>query len=263
MRIPFMSGRAFSEQDDKDHPNVLIINESFARRFYASQDPIGKRMKIGYNDITCEVVGVVGDVKHKGLKDEAGPEMYTPFKQTPWWFMSFVIRTSTDPSNVVAMVRNEVAAMDEGVPIYNVKTMEEYLSASVAEPRLNMTLLAVFAGVALVLAAVGIYGVISYSVTQRTHEIGVRMALGARPGDVLRMVVRQAMALALVGVGIGLLAAFGLTRWIESLLFEVSATDTMTFVAIPLILIGVALAASFVPARRATKVDPMVALRYE
>jgi putative ABC transport system permease protein len=267
MGIPVNSGRPFTEQDDKGSPNVLIINESFARRYFAGQEPLGQRVKIGYEDLMCEVVGVVGDIKHSSLKEEAGVEMYTPFQQTPLWFMSLVVRAKSDPASTVAAIRGEVAAMDESVPVYKVKTMDEYLSDSIAEPRLNMTLLALFALVALILAAVGIYGVMSYSVTQRTHEIGIRMALGARPGDVLRMVVRQAMMLALVGVAVGVAGGLVIVKVISSalstMLFEVSATDAATFIIIPLIMTGVALLACAVPARRATKVDPMVALRYE
>jgi putative ABC transport system permease protein len=263
MGIPVLKGRAFTERDDGDAAKVIIINETFARQHFSDEDPIGKRVMIGYDDMMCEVVGVVGDVRHKSVKDESDVEMYTPFEQTPWWFMNLVIRTSLDPAGIVAGVRSEVGALDGDVPIYSVKTMREYLSTSVAQSRFSMLLLAVFAALAMILATVGIYGVMSYSVTQRTHEMGIRLALGARPADVIRMVVKQGMVMAVTGLVIGLGASFALTRLMESLLFGVSATDFITFAAVSLLLAGVALGASFVPARRAARLDPMVALRYE
>jgi putative ABC transport system permease protein len=189
--------------------------------------------------------------------------MYLPYQQITTPFMTFVTRTSLSPTATVAALRNEVLAMDKDQPVYNIRTMEQLVSSSVSKPRFTMLMLAIFAGVALLLASVGIYGVMSYSVTERTHEIGIRMALGARAGDVLRLVVGHGFKLAIIGVGIGLAGAFALTRIMTSLLYNVSATDPATFVVISVILTGVALGACFIPARRATKVDPMVALRYE
>ncbi|MDQ3252598.1 MAG: FtsX-like permease family protein, partial [Acidobacteriota bacterium] len=220
-----------------------------------------------------EIVGVVAHVKHFGLdsaSETIKPQLYFAFNQIPDKFlpqvagrMNLVVRTASDPMSMSAAIRREVQALDRNQPIYNVSTMEQTLDQSLATQRLATTLLALFAGVALILAAVGIYGVMAYSVTQRTHEIGIRMALGAQAGDVLKLVVSQGMLLALLGVGLGLIAAFVLTRLMASLLYGVSATDPVTFVSIALLLALVALVANYIPARRATKIDPMIALRYE
>ncbi|HXG68904.1 MAG TPA: ABC transporter permease [Blastocatellia bacterium] len=263
MRIPLLKGRAFTEQDVRNAEKVIIINETMAQRYFPDEDPIGKRMTIGINNITARIVGIVGDVKFAGLDSELSPEMYTPYPQTTAGVMNIVMRTTGDPASVIAAARSQAQLLDRDLPVYDIKPMEERLSESVAQPRFNTLLLTIFAAVALALAVVGIYGVMSYSVTQRTHEIGIRMALGAGRGDVLRLVVGQGMALALVGVGVGLAGAYFLTRWLESLLFGVTATDPATFAAISLLLVAVALFASYIPARRATKVDPMVALRHE
>jgi ABC-type antimicrobial peptide transport system permease subunit len=206
---------------------------------------------------------VVGSVRHTALDEDLRPEIYIPFAQYPVSFMTLVIRTDGDPLRLVAAVRNQVQAVDKDQPISNINRMDALLARTVSQPRFNLLLLAIFAGLALLLAAVGIYGVMSYLVTQRTHEIGVRIALGAQTHDVIKLVVRQGMALTLTGVVIGLIAAFGLTRLIKNLLFGVSATDPVTFSMIAILLSGVALLACYLPARRATKVDPIVALRQE
>jgi ABC-type antimicrobial peptide transport system permease subunit len=213
-------------------------------------------------------VGVVGDVKHLSLEDEPAPHIYLPIHQTHEdgvvWLTDnqyWLLRTSVDPLTLQAAVRREIQAVDREAPASNIRTMEQYLAASVAPRRFNLWLLTVFAGAALVLAATGLYGVISYGVEQRRHEIGIRVALGARAGDVLKLVIGQGMALAIIGVALGLGAALALTRLMESLLFSVSATDPLTFIAIALLLTLVALLACYIPARRATKVDPLVALR--
>jgi putative ABC transport system permease protein len=238
------------------------------RRHFPNENPIGAHLRFFERDF--EIVGVVGAVKHNGLDDEPTPTLYAPLAQVPGSNLAFLasnmslaIRTGVGPLALQAAVRREVQAVDGEVPASSMKTMEQFLSTSVAPRRFNLLLLVVFAGAALLLAATGIYAVIAYSVTQRTHEIGVRLALGAGPGDVLKLVVGQGMRLALAGVAVGLIAALAITRVMANLLFEVSATDPGTFAAVSVILAGVALGACFVPARRATKVDPMIALRYE
>jgi len=264
--IQLLKGRVFTESDGGDTPPVVVINEALARRYWPDQDPIGRRISYdGRNGqpVWRQIVGVVKSVRHMALNEEPRPEIYIPFTQHPLAFMTLVVRTDGAPSGFVAAVRSQVQAVDKDQPISNVRTMEERLTSAVSQRRFNLILLAIFAGLALSLAAVGIYGVMSYLVTQRTHEIGVRMALGAQTRDVLRLVVRQGMTLALSGVALGLITALGLTRLIKNLLFGVSTTDPATFSAIALLVALVALLACYIPARRATKVDPMIALRSE
>ncbi|HKY06409.1 MAG TPA: ABC transporter permease, partial [Blastocatellia bacterium] len=265
MSIPLVRGRAFSESDDEKSPKVIIINEAMAQQHFAGEEPLGQRITIGYgaNNTTAEIIGIVGNVKHQGLNTQSGSEMYTSILQTPLPFANLVIKTSLEPQSIAAAVQNQAAALDQDLPIHSAKPMASYLAASISRPRFNTLLLTIFAAIALVLAGVGIYGVMAYSVAQRTHEMGIRMALGARRADVLKLVVGQGMTLATVGVGLGLAAAYGLTRLMESLLFGVTATDPVTFAGVSLVLATVSLLANLIPARRATKVDPMVALRYE
>lgn len=267
MGIALSKGREFSTQDRPDTRASIIVSESTARTFWPDEDPIGKRLKLGgYNSDApwLSVVGVVKDVRQFELDIDPKPQVYFAYTQMPDFApRDLVVRTSSDPLQLADAVRNEVWAVDKDQPVSNVSTMEAILAFSVARERFNMLLLAIFAAVALALAAVGIYGVMSYSVTQRTHEIGVRMALGANRSDVLRLVVGQGLKLVSIGVAIGLASAFALTRVMESLLFGVSATDPITFAAISVVLVAVAMIASYIPARRATKVDPMIALRYE
>ena len=265
MHIPLLAGREFTEQDNKDAPNVAIINETMARRFFTDENPIGKRVKIDYlnQPTSFEIVGVVGDTKQSSLADQTNVGVYVSYFQYPWFSSLLIVRTATDAASFAAPAQRAIWSLDKDKPISYVKTMDQLLSESVAEPRLYVFLLSVFALVALALAVIGIYGVMSYSVGQRTREIGIRMALGAQPGDVLRLVVGQGMILVLIGVITGLAAALALTRVMASLLYDVKATDPLTFFGVAAILAGVALGACFVPARRATKVDPMVALRYE
>ncbi len=264
--IPLKAGREFTERDGKDTMPVVIINETMARRLFPDEDPIGKRIKIKHymsEPVSHEIVGVAGDAKQMSLGDEVGIEMYVSHLQNPWLSSVIVVRTRTDPASIIPAMRRAVAAVDKDLPVTNVKTMEELFSESVAQPRFYTLLLTVFASVALILAAVGIYGVMSYAVTQRTHEIGIRIALGAQTSDVLRLVVGQGLILTLIGIGSGLIAALALTRVMASLLFDVSSTDPLTFAVISLLLVSIALLACYIPARRATKVDPMIALRYE
>jgi putative ABC transport system permease protein len=264
MGIPLIKGRVFAERDNSEGSDAVIINRTMADRYWPGEDPLGKRMQVGIDgDPMMQIIGIVEDVKHFGLDSQARPEFYVPYEKDPWPFMTVVVRGTSDPKSLAGAMRSEVWAVDGDLPVPDIKTIDQLLSASVARRRFNMLLLAVFGGVALVLAAVGIYGVMSYSVTQRSHEIGIRMALGAKPSDVLKLVVGQGMTLALIGVGIGLIGAFAMTRVMTSLLFSVGATDPLTFAVISVVLTGVALGACFVPARRATKVDPMIALRYE
>jgi putative ABC transport system permease protein len=269
MGIPLLAGRDFAETDTKQAPNVVVINESFARRHFAGENPLGHRIRLqGQERDPLLIVGVVGDVRQLGIDKQPVPEAFVPFLQDPLSktyqrAMTIVARTKSDPSAVAGSLRAALTSLDKSLPVYDLKPMTEYLRDSLARRRFNLILLTAFGGVALVLAAIGIYGVISYGVTQRTHEIGIRMALGAEKADVLRLVVRQGMMMALGGVATGLLASLALTRLMESLLFGVSVTDPLTFTVIAMLLTSVALLACFVPARRATKVDPLVALRYE
>jgi len=266
MGIPLLRGREFDNRDVEGSTPVVIINDTFAQRFFPGEDPIGKRFCYGSpnrGNPWITIVGVVGDMRRTGFDRPVRPETFLPEAQNPDGGLTIVARTHTDPASFAGALRNEVWSIDKDQSVYDVKTMHQTLSEMMSQRRFNMLLLGLFAAVALTLAAVGIYGVISYSVTQRSHEIGIRIALGAQSRDVLKLVVGQGMVLAGVGVGIGLIAAFALTKLMSSLLFGVSAADPVTFALIALLLTGVALVACLVPARRATKVDPMVALRYE
>ncbi len=261
--IPLMKGRYFTEEDDRENAQpVAILNEAAARRFFADEEPVGKRIMTARGDWRT-IVGVVGNVYLVQLGRDAMPEVYLPYLKIPASGMSLVARTSIEPEQMVAALRAEVMAVDKDQPIAQVKTMSARISESIAPERFYLMLFGSFAALALLLAAIGIYGVMSYSVAQRTHEIGIRQALGARPSHVIGLVVKQAIILSVIGLAIGLGAAALLTRLMTSLLYEISPADPMTFVLIPIILLGVALAACFIPARRATRTDPMVALRHE
>jgi putative ABC transport system permease protein len=267
LSIPLLQGRDFGAQDRSDTPMVGLVNESFVREYFPDESPIGARISWARGPRTwMTIIGVVGDVKHFGLNQPEAPAFYSSYAQLNqswkrWMYMA--VRSDMDMATLTAEVKKQIWAIDKLIPVTKVQTMREVMAASIAGQQFNMTLMGIFAGVALVLAAVGIYGVASYSVTQRTREIGIRMALGAQGSDVLRLILRQGAMLAAIGVAIGVVAAFALTRFMSSLLYGVSATDPLTFAVISLVLAGVALVACFVPARRATKVDPMVALRYE
>lgn len=268
MGIPVLQGRDFTAEDRVDSPPVGLVNQSFVREYFPDENPIGARIAWARGNPRrwMTIVGVVGDVKHYGLNLPELPAFYSTFQQQdqPWKRWTYLaVRSDGDNPGLAGQVKNQIWSIDKQIPVTRLRPMTDVMSASLAAERFNMTLMGTFAGVALLLAAIGIYGVISYSVTQRTHEIGVRMALGAKAGDVLRGVLTEGLLLAGVGVAIGLGAAFAVSRVMSSLLFGVSATDPMIFVAVPVILIGVAVGATFIPALRATKVDPMIALRYE
>jgi len=286
MNIPLKSGRYFTDRDDRSflagkdlskmtEPqrvasgiNSVIIDEEFARRYWPNEDAVGKRIRLGggtdSNAPLLTVLGVVGRVKMEGLSQDSNRvQGYFSFPQIGNGGMTVIVKAQSDPTQLISALREQVKAVDPDQPIYNIRTMHEIRAESVASERLNLTLLSIFAGIALVLAVVGIYGVMSYSVTQRTHEIGIRMAIGAQPRDVFRMVIGQGMTLALIGVGIGLIGAFALTRLMASMLFDIAPTDPVTFAVIAVLLTTVALLACFIPGRRATKVDPVISLRYE
>lgn len=262
--IPQGAGRDFTDRDDAQAPPVVIINEAFVRKYFQGEDPLGKKLKLGWGgDEAKEIVGVVGNVRHRGLDDQARPEMYVPQAQFATNDMTLMIRTKTAPESMAAVVTAKVKELDPELPVTEIKTLAQYRADSVALPRFNTFILLLFAGLALSLTMIGLYGVIAYSVAQRTNEIGVRMTLGAQPADILTMVLQQGMKLAGAGVLIGLVGAVGITRVMKSWLFEVSTTDPLTFFAVAALLTLVALAASFIPAYKATKVDLLVALRYE
>jgi putative ABC transport system permease protein len=264
--IPLMRGRTFTEGDTETAAPVALINTTMARRYWPNEDAVGKRFHWGHptsKDPWITIVGVVGDTKLYGLSNPSRLEIYLPFRQESLTGMYLVLRSAVDPASLTSSVRDAVASIDKDQPVFNVVTMQHLVEDSVSTPHLTLVLLGLFSGLALVLAAIGIYGVISYSVQQRTHEIGIRMALGAQRSNVLRLVVSQGVKLATIGVVIGIAAALGLMRLMSSLLFGVSANDPVTFAAASAILLLVALAACYIPARRAIAVDPMVALRYE
>ena len=269
--LKLVTGRRFTSLDDQDHPGVALINESFAKHYFANENPLGQKMKPGppgriwqNKKLTSfEIVGIVRDVKLAGLDAPSEPAYYLPASQAPLQDMTLLVRTTTDPLSVVSAVRAAVLAIDPNQPISNVNTLEKVVDDSIAQRRLNMLLMGLFGGLAMLLSAVGIYGLLSHAVTQRTQEMGIRMALGAQVNDVLKLVLKQGMTMALLGEAIGLVAALLLTRLLRGLLFGVTPNDATTFVAVIGVLSTVALLACYLPARRATKVDPLVALRYE
>jgi putative ABC transport system permease protein len=285
MNIPVLRGRVFNDRDDRSHlagkdlsklnenqremagVNSIVIDEEFAKRYWPNEDPVGKRVKLGGagdDAPSLEVLGVVGRVKMESLNQNSDRvQGYFAFAQTPSEGMTIIIKGASEPNQLISSIRGAVKEIDPDQPIYNPRTMDEIRAESVAPERLNLTLLSLFAGLALVLAIVGIYGVMSYSVTQRTHEIGIRMAIGARPRDVFRMILAHGMKLALIGVGVGLVGAFILTRFMASMLFGVAPTDATTYGGLSVLLIAIALLACYLPGRRATKVEPTISLRYE
>lgn len=263
--IPLLRGRELTSRDNENDRPVAVINDTMARRFWPGENPIGRRFRTSSKFPWRTIVGIVGDVRYRGLGAAAIPEMYFTHRQALWpqHAMTVVLRTAGDPANLTTAARREILAIDPDLPIYDVRTMEDLVYKSLAGPRFNMLLLEIFAGLALILAAVGVYGVIGYSVTQRTHELGLRMAMGAQARDVIRLILREAMILTSIGLAAGLVAALLATRVLSTLLFSVRPTDPGVFVAVSVLLAGVALLASYIPARRATRVDPISALRCE
>ena len=263
MGIPLLKGRLLNERDVKE-TRVLLINETLAKQAFPNQDPVGKQIEISWDGSgPDEIVGVVGDIREGALSKEPEPAIYWSNARVTYAGMALVVRTSGDAVRFGAAVQKEIRAIDPEQPIADVRTMEQVVSKSIARARFNTLLLAIFAVVALVLASVGLYGVMNYSATQRTHEVGIRMALGATRADIMRLVVGNGMLLTLIGIGIGIVASMGLTRVMQSFLFGVGATDAVTFIAVSALLIAVALVANYIPARKATRVNPVIALRYE
>jgi predicted permease len=277
-KIPLVRGRMFTDRDDGGAAPVVLINEGLAKQFWPSSDPVGQRITIGkgvggeFEEPPREIIGIVGDVRDQGLDNNPDPIMYVPVAQVTDGVtalnngiipITWTIRTSVEPFSLSKEIQEELRMASGGLPVAHVRSMEQVRGESTARTDFNMTLLLIFAGVALLLAAIGIYGLVSYSVQQRTQEIGVRMALGASAREVRIMVVRQGMMLALTGIFIGIAAALGLTRLMASLLYGVAPRDPLAITSVALLLIGVALAATYLPARRASRVDPVVSLRYE
>jgi putative ABC transport system permease protein len=267
LAIPIREGRVFEDRDGIESEKVIVVNRSLAEKIWPGQSPVGKRITFGV-PVTADsdwlrVVGVVADVRHAELNDEPGLQAYVPLLQSPNTEAALVVRTAGAPGAMTSAVAAVVREVDPGLPVANPKTLDQLLADSVAAPRANAVLLALLAGLALVLAAVGVYGVLSYSVAQRTREIGLRMALGAAASDVLRQLFREGLTTVLAGIVTGLVGAFFLARTLESLLYGVTVRDPLTFVGVPLVLLAVATLATWLPARRATRVEPVVALRYE
>ena len=268
MGIPVLQGRAYTDRDDENAPRAMIVNQQLVHQIFPDENPIGKRITFGGTDANgqprwFEIIGVVANVRSLELREEPNPELYFSAQQDLWPAMSLVVRSTVEPSSLSASVRQAVNEVDRSVPVADVKPMDHIVSESITQPRFNLFLLGLFGAVAIVLSAAGIYGVTAYTVTQRTHELGIRIALGAQVGDVLKMILGQGMAVIGVGLVVGLAAAFALTRLLRSLLFGVGENDPLTFVAITVVLVLVALIACYIPARRATKVDPLMALRAE
>ena len=264
LKIQIVKGRLFDHRDEANALRSIIINETLARRLFPDTDAVGKKIAVWRDEqFSREIVGIINDMKTSSLDSETPAEMYVPFAQDPWPGMTLVIRSSIEPAGLVSAVRDEVKAIDRDQPMWDIRTMERVLANSTARERFNALLLGIFAALALLLATVGIYGVVSYSVSERTREIGVRMALGASHSDVTGLVLRKGLWLSVTGVAVGLTGAAGLTRLMESLLFEVSATDPVIFAGIAALIVAVSLLACYIPAHRAAQIDPMVALRYE
>jgi len=265
MGIPLLRGRNFSDVELREAKRVILINEALARKYFPNEEPIGQRLDVAMFEtpVITEIVGVVGNVRYDSLIDEAPPAVYFPHPELAYPFMTFVLRTDGDPAAIAPAVQREIRALDPNQPISDVRTMEQVMSEAVSRSRFNTLLLALFAGLATLLSAVGIFGVMNYSVALRTREIGLRLAIGAQPRQVLLLVLRQGLLLTVIGLVLGLGASLALTRLLSGLLFGVTAVDASTFATISLLLVLVSLLACYLPARRAMRIDPMLALRYE
>ena len=270
MQIPLVRGRTFDERDRRNSASVMIVTQEFARKFFPNEDPVGKRLEIGAGEGTAreryktrEIVGVVGDIRTSNLGAVPPPAYYIPLPQLMWGPPTLLLRSTQAPGTVATEVRKVLASMDPDAPLYKVQTMEDYLALDLGRARFQTMLLGLFAGMALLLTAVGLYGVMSYTVAERTREIGIRVALGAGRGDVLRMILSRSLVITGWGLLIGIVGACALTRLLTSLLYEVKPLDPLTFTTVSLLLAGISFLASYIPAWRAAKMDPMVALRYE
>jgi len=263
MGIPLVKGRYFDQHDTKDAPETVIVDETLAQRFWPHEDPIGKRIQRGGSGAWRTIVGVISNARQYSSEKEPPIAVYFPFEQYVARNMFLVTRTTIDPATTISTITKEIQSIDPEMPVFDVGTMDQRLSDSLASRRFAMILLALFAAVASLLAAIGIFGVMAYTVNERTHEIGIRLALGSPPSRILQLVIKQAVAMTSVGVAIGLGCAFGLTRVLAALLFGVTTTDVLTFTLTPVVLAVVALLASYLPARRAARVDPMIALKCE
>jgi predicted permease len=261
MRVPMREGRPFTPSDDASAPPVAIVNESFALHFWPGGTALGKKIMVGRRPQPAMVVGVAADVKNKGLDQDTQPQLYLPFPQLPWSDMNLLLRTAVPPRSVISAVRNQVSSVDGDQPINDIQTVDELVNGSRSQPRFTMILLGSFSVVALLLATIGVYGVLSYSVVQRRREFGIRLALGADHGDIMRLVLRQGLILTITGLAFGLAAAFMLTRLVADMLYKVGARDLPTFVIAPLLFLLIALVAGYLPARRATSVSPNEALK--
>jgi putative ABC transport system permease protein len=265
MQIPLVRGRWFTDREMRERSNVVIVNETLVKRYFPNEDPLGKQLVIQMTDpnVPTEIVGVVGDAKFSDLRLETRPQTYWPHPQLAYNAMTFTVRTANDPMSFARAVEHEVQSLDKDQPVSDVRTMDQWIARTLAQARFNFLLLTVFAGVALALASIGIYGVMSYAVSQRTSEIGVRLALGAERRDILRLIVGNGMRLTLIGLAAGLVLAIALSRTLTTLLYQTAGTDAATLGAVVAVLGAVALAASYVPARRASRIAPVEALRYQ
>jgi len=264
MRIPLLAGRWLDERDTANGPGTVLVNQAFAKRFFPGQDVLGKPLQLmGDLQPNREIVGIVGNISHTALSDPQQPEMYVAYAQYAPPTMNLVVRAAANPDSLAASLLQTVRALDRDETISAIRSMDDIVDSSVSQPRFSSSLLSLFAALALMLASVGLYGVMAYSVSQRTNEIGIRIALGAKQTDVLKMIVVQGMKLALMGVAIGLAGALAIGRFLATMLYQVKPTDPLTLVFMSIALIGVSLLANYIPARRAAKVDPIVALRYE